>query len=89
MAWHTPARNLDDADLRAELAEIERKWDDYFSDPDFEGHGGSPGEWMAERMDELRAEIGRRAHPTLTDEAKLLRSKALDELGALDGELLP
>lgn len=31
----------------------------------------------------------RRAHPdTLTDEAKLRRSQALDELGALDGELL-
>ena len=29
------------------------------------------------------------AHPdTLTDEAKLRRSQALDELGALDGELL-
>lgn len=62
MAWNTPARNLDEADLFAELAEVERKWDDYFSDPDFEGHSGSPGEWMAERMDELRAEIGRRAH---------------------------
>lgn len=30
-----------------------------------------------------------RAHPdTLTDEAKLRRSQALDELGALDGELM-
>jgi len=29
-----------------------------------------------------------RVHPTLTDEAKARRSKALDELGALDGELL-
>jgi len=28
------------------------------------------------------------AHPPLTDEAKLRRSKPLDELGALDGELM-
>jgi hypothetical protein len=64
-AWNTPARNLDDADLVAELNDVERQWDEYFTDPEFEGHGGSPGEWMAERMDELRTEIVRRNEAAL------------------------
>jgi hypothetical protein len=67
MAWNTPARNLDDADLTAELAEVERKWDAYFSDPYFDGHSGSPGEWMAERMDELRTELARRCEESFRE----------------------
>jgi hypothetical protein len=51
------------------------------------GCGSSSG-W-GEDPAEAAAVWNRRAHPdTLTDEAKLRRSQALDELGALDGELL-
>lgn len=43
-----------------ELDALEGKWRSLRDDPDFEGHGGSPGEWMVERMDELETEMKRR-----------------------------
>lgn len=54
-----PASTMSGSDLIEELNDVTRKWDDYFLG-DFEGHGGSPGEWMFERMNELETELIRR-----------------------------
>jgi len=54
----TPARELSIHQLASELARLEKNWDDMRANLD--GMSGSPGEWMAERMDELRAEQKRR-----------------------------
>ncbi len=43
-----------------EMDVLEGKWRDLRDDPEFEGHSGSPGEWMIERMDELETELKRR-----------------------------
>jgi len=51
---------LSDGEIAAELADLGKKWD-AFTASDDEGHGGSPGEWMVERMDELETEQKRRA----------------------------
>lgn len=60
-----PARDLTDAELIAEQTRVEKIWDE-MHEPDedgeiFAGHGGSPGEWMVERMDEIATEQARRA----------------------------
>lgn len=55
-----PARSMTDDELTAELARVEKLWTDMRTDPEFEGHGGSPGEWMVERMDEIETEKRRR-----------------------------
>lgn len=52
------ARQLTDDQLTSELAKLEQEWDEFFRDLD--GMAGSPGESMAERMDEIRAEKARR-----------------------------
>lgn len=52
-----PARNLTDEEISSELEELERRWDNVRSG---DGHGGSPGEWIAERMWELEDEQKRR-----------------------------
>jgi hypothetical protein len=44
--------------IRAELAALEKQWDE--SREDDIGRGGSPGEWMVERMGELEHELKRR-----------------------------
>lgn len=54
-----PASALSDEEIAAELDELGKKWDASFADD--EGHSGSPGEWMVERMDELETEQRRRA----------------------------
>ena len=61
-----PARDLTDAELVVEQTRVEKLWDEMHEpDPEtgeeFEGHGGSPGEWMVERMDEIATEQSRRA----------------------------
>jgi hypothetical protein len=59
-----PAKELTDRELVAEQTRVEKLWDSMF-EPDedgevFEGHCGSPGEWMSERMDEIATEQARR-----------------------------
>ncbi len=58
---------MTDAEIAAELSQLESAWD-AFRHPDFEGHSGSPGEWLVERMDELNTEVQRRLRPTPTEE---------------------
>lgn len=48
---------MSNAEIKTELANLGDKWDDFRKD--CEG-GGSPGEWMYERMDELATEQKRR-----------------------------
>jgi hypothetical protein len=55
-----PANALPSSALAAELEQLARKWDRLMSD-EFDGHGGSPGEWMVERMDEIETELRRRS----------------------------
>jgi hypothetical protein len=47
--------------LRRELARLNDLWD---SMTDEDGHGGSPREWLAERIDDLSKEIAERAAHT-------------------------
>ena len=51
----TPAKYLKDAAIAAEMKRLHKRWDSI----DREG-GGSPGEWMVERMGELEHEQSRR-----------------------------
>jgi hypothetical protein len=53
------ARTMTDAEIAAELKALGEKWDESVASDD-EGHGGSPGEWMVERMNELETEQKRR-----------------------------
>jgi hypothetical protein len=55
-----PAKALLDHEIAHEIRRIGKEWDDMFADPDFEGHSGSPGEWMVERLNELETEQERR-----------------------------
>ena len=54
-----PATALTDEEITRELGDLEAKWE-RFRDSDNEGHGGSPGEWMYERMLELEGELNKR-----------------------------
>jgi hypothetical protein len=54
-----PARQMTDDELSAELLAIEKQWDEFCREIG-DGHGGSPGEWMVERMDEIETEKRRR-----------------------------
>ena len=47
--------------IRSELRTLGERWDAFRTGS--EGHGGSPGEWMVERMGELETEQKRRASP--------------------------
>jgi hypothetical protein len=53
------ARNLTTKQISDELDVLEGKWRDMRSNDDG-GRGGSPGEWLVERMDELETELARR-----------------------------
>ncbi len=53
-----PASVLTDEQIATELETLEREWDEFRADT--EGHSGSPGEWMVERMNELETEQKRR-----------------------------
>lgn len=55
----TDAKTMTREQLIAALDLMGDQWDAFRSDID-EGHGGSPGEWMVERMDELETELRRR-----------------------------
>jgi hypothetical protein len=54
----TPLARMTDDQLAAELKLLGDQWDE--SHKDEEGHGGSPGEWIVERMGELETEQKRR-----------------------------
>ena len=69
----TPARNMQDAAIERELSKLKRRWDRFFA-TEPEG-GGSPGEWMAERMDELETEQMRRAAGGEIDRTVPLQSR--------------
>jgi hypothetical protein len=53
------AKVMTDAEIASELETLGKKWDEFRASDD-EGHGGSPGEWMVERMGELETEQKRR-----------------------------
>ena len=53
--------DMTDAELTSELARLNRKFDTFRRSREGEGSGGgSPGEWMTERMSELETEQERR-----------------------------
>lgn len=56
---NTPARMLSDAQIAAEERWLGQTWDDIRADED--GHGGSPGEGIWERLGEIEAEARRRS----------------------------
>ena len=59
--WRVRAATMSDADLAAELVYREKEWDDMRAALDeCGGMSGSPGEWLAERMEELEHEQKRR-----------------------------
>ena len=60
MGLMSAASRMTDAQLVEELDELEKKFNAFRDDLD-EGHGGSPGEWITERMGELETEQVRRA----------------------------
>ena len=48
------AQHMTDAQIAAELADLDRQWDELRELlKESGGHSGSPGEWIVERMDEL------------------------------------
>lgn len=55
-----PVGRMTLAEIEAELKSLGDEWDE-FATSDDEGHGGSPGEWMIERMGALEQEQKRRA----------------------------
>lgn len=65
---------MTDTELAAEFSALRAQWDAFIAAED-DGHGGSPGEWMVERIGELETEEKRRkaARPRerpLTDQMK-------------------
>lgn len=59
LAAPRPATALTDDEIARELDDLEARWKTSRRGDD-EGHGGSPGEWIVERMDELETEQKRR-----------------------------
>lgn len=45
-------------EIRSEFTLLSKKWDNVRADE--EGHGGSPGEWIWERLGELEHELKKR-----------------------------
>lgn len=54
----TPTAHMSDRQLQEDLTRHCLLWDQQAADK--EGHSGSPGEWIVERLDELRTEAKRR-----------------------------
>lgn len=57
------ASNMTDEELERALAAVNTELDEFErekADPDYEGHGGSPGEGLYERHEELTLERRRR-----------------------------
>ena len=56
------AKDMTLQDINAELFSLEAKLQElYAALEESGGHGGSPGEWIYERIDELETELDRRA----------------------------
>lgn len=53
------ASKMTDKEIVSELEKLGEEWDEFRATLD-EGYGGSPGEWMVERMGELEQEQSRR-----------------------------
>jgi hypothetical protein len=53
------AATMGTSDILAEYKQLAKRWDESRASDD-EGHGGSPGEWMVERMGELEHELKQR-----------------------------
>ncbi|HYX22396.1 MAG TPA: hypothetical protein VFA98_16250 [Thermoanaerobaculia bacterium] len=48
-------------EIRGEIELLSKEWDALRTKYDHEdGHGGSPGEWIVERLGELEHELGKR-----------------------------
>jgi hypothetical protein len=61
MSETTPARDMTPEAMRAELLALDVRWESLRDGLDESGGmGGSPGEWLVERMWELEAELKRR-----------------------------
>lgn len=61
LRWPRPAAStMADETISAEIAILEAQFDRFRADLEDCGHGGSPGEWMVERLDELETERRRR-----------------------------
>jgi hypothetical protein len=56
-----PAKRLTDAEIVSELTTLGEQWDAFRIGVDDDYGGGSPGEWMVERMGELETEQKRRS----------------------------
>lgn len=56
-----PARDMTTKQISDELDVMSERFREYRDN--CEGHQGSPGEWMVERMDELETELKRRTLP--------------------------
>jgi hypothetical protein len=66
--------NMKDGAIERELADLSLRFHGLRSELD-EGGGGSPGEWMVERMCELETEQKRRANGGAIDRTVPLQSK--------------
>jgi hypothetical protein len=56
-----PARSLTDEQIAAEDAYLDKQWDEIREAlEESGGRGGSPGEWIVERSDEIETERQRR-----------------------------
>jgi hypothetical protein len=78
----TPASSLSADTLVSELGELDRLWDDLRADDD--GCAGSPGEWIIERMGEVKTELRRRglAVPLRGEPAMKVNAIHLIRMGA-------
>lgn len=56
-----PAAQMTTPELSAEWRARCAEWDCMMRRRDHDGHGGSPGEWLWERLGELEQELRRRA----------------------------
>jgi hypothetical protein len=61
------ARGMTDEQINVEMTLLQTTFDEMRDDAEFDGHSGSPGESLYERMDELETEQRRRALQTPAD----------------------
>ena len=54
------ASRMSDEEIASELSSLEEQWKEFHSGDDDDYGGGSPGEWMVERMGELEQEQKKR-----------------------------
>jgi transposase len=62
--WKKPAKSMTDEELGSALCDIVADIERFHALPaDDKEHGGSPGEWMYERLNEIETEATRRFMP--------------------------